>query len=296
MVRWGIIAAFLLASVANAQVQYPPIQSGANPPAKCTPATGIGETKLFWSTTQYKFKYCSAIDTWIDLPNGPGPGNASFNWESPTSADSGKWFSHYSIPATIYRVYCSTDTGIADVNFEIRLETAPNTAGDAVLASDLTCTDTGASTSTIQNAEILANRLLTPTVTSTSGSPGVLRMAAIVNPVGSGSAGNASFGWENPGTGDSGKWQAYYSEATTISKVVCSTDAGTVDLNFEIRTENAPNATGTVVLSSALVCTDTGASTLVILNEQIPASRLLTPIITATSGSPGLIRATVVTQ
>lgn len=258
-------------------------------------AAGIAKTNFTGSGITCTW---NVAGKWVgcNVTSGPGAGNSSFSWEDPATSDSGKWASHYAIPATISRVYCSTNTGTVDLNFEIRTEDAPNTTGDQVLTAALQCDSNGASSTTFANSTILPNRLLTPIVSATAGSPGVVRAAAIVNPAGAGSAGNASFSWANPVTGDSGKWQAQYSQAATISKVYCSTDAGTLDLNFQIRTEDFPNSTGTTVLASSLVCTTSGASTAVILNDSIPADRLLTPIVTATSGSPGVVRTTVVTQ
>ena len=43
----------------------------------------------------------------------------------------------------------------------------------------------------------------------------------------------------------------------TITRVWCSTDVGTVNLNFEERTEAAPNSAGVDMLSAALVCNST---------------------------------------
>ncbi len=122
---------------------------------------------------------------------------------------------------------------------------------------------------------------------------------------GGGTTGGASavstFNWQTPTTGDSGKWQAYFYRPVAIAKVYCSTDGlGTVSINLQIRPDTSPNTTGTTVLSAPITCTGTGASTATILNNSIPASSslgyLVTPIVTATTGSAGIVRVAVVTQ
>ena len=113
--------------------------------------------------------------------------------------------------------------------------------------------------------------------------------------------GVANFVWLTPGTGDSGKWRAYYNTTRTITKIYCSTDGlGTVSLNFEIRPQDSPNNTGTTVLTDPLVCTGSGTETSTILNDTIPGTLsfgyLVVANVTETSGSPGLIQTAVVTQ
>lgn len=105
-----------------------------------------------------------------------------------------------------------------------------------------------------------------------------------------------TFNLQAPVVGDSGKFQVTFTRAATITKVYCSTDAGTADINFEIRTLDQPNTTGTSVLSSSLSCPSGSASTTTILNSSIAADRILALIVASTSGSPGILRATAVSE
>lgn len=73
-----------------------------------------------------------------------------------------------------------------------------------------------------------------------------------------------SFWLDTPVAGDSGRVQAMFPSAVTITRVACSTKlaTSTVTLNFEERAAATPDTAGTAVLTSNLVCdTDEQAST-----------------------------------
>lgn len=63
-------------------------------------------------------------------------------------------------------------------------------------------------------------------------------------------------------TGMDGLVQMVFPSAVTLTRVWCSTDVGTVTIQFDERAEATPNSAGTDVMTSALVCdTDTQATT-----------------------------------
>lgn len=237
----------------------------------------------------------SRTDCAISSALGTTAGAANFNWEAPTPADSGKWSAIYASAVTVTEVYCYTDSGgTVSLNFQVRNKTSPNTAGPSVLASSVVCNSNGASSTSFSHPAIAPEQLLVAMVMDSSGTPAVIR--AVVSDLRSLNGRTSNFNWETPSTADSGKWLAYYSNAATITSIFCFTDAGTVNLNFEIRTKDAPHATGTTVLAAPVACNSSGATVTDILNDAIPANRILTPIVTATSGSPPKISAAVVTQ
>ena len=109
------------------------------------------------------------------------------------------------------------------------------------------------------------------------------------------------FNLENPAIADNGKFSTYFSLASTITKVYCSVDSGTVTINLNERALATPDTTGTDVLSAGLVCdTDTqtscasGCDVNTITNAGIDTTDPLALEIDGTSGSPTILRVTVV--
>jgi hypothetical protein len=109
------------------------------------------------------------------------------------------------------------------------------------------------------------------------------------------------FNLENPTTGDNGKFMTYFPLASTITKIYCSVDSGTVTINGNERALATPDTTGTDVLSAGLVCdTDTqtscasGCDVNTITNAGIDVTDPLALEIDATSGNPTILRVTVV--
>lgn len=91
-------------------------------------------------------------------------------------------------------------------------------------------------------------------------------------------------------TSDTNKIQHKFSHPITIARVSCSTDTGTVTIQLDERAEATPNTAGTDVLSSALVCDDNTEATTSFGNASIAADVPLNLQITATSGTPGVVR------
>lgn len=69
-----------------------------------------------------------------------------------------------------------------------------------------------------------------------------------------------SWGLFDPATGDSDKIQWAPAKAITITKVWCSTNAGTVTIMPDERAEATPNTQGVDILSAALICDITSHS------------------------------------
>jgi len=68
--------------------------------------------------------------------------------DNPVTDDSGKIQVTFPGPSTLARVWCSTDTGTATIQFDERAEATPNTGGTDVLTDALACdSDTQATTS-----------------------------------------------------------------------------------------------------------------------------------------------------
>lgn len=102
---------------------------------------------------------------------------------------------------------------------------------------------------------------------------------------------DASFALDFPTTLDSGLLQHKIGVPSSIARISCTTDTGTVSVNLDIRNESAPNVVGTPVLTSSLVCTsDTTVSTTTFINSNVPANAPVALSITGTSGGPGIVR------
>lgn len=102
--------------------------------------------------------------------------------------------------------------------------------------------------------------------------------------------GSISLDLEVPATTDSGNFQFEPKNVINIKRIACSVDSGTVSINLNIRTEASPNTSGTNVLSTPLTCTPTTGVTTTFLNPVVPVTSPVAMIITATSGSPGVVR------
>lgn len=66
---------------------------------------------------------------------------------------------------------------------------------------------------------------------------------------------------DNPVAGDSGTVQLMFPTAVTLTRVACSTDVGTVSIQFDERAAATPNTAGSDIFSAALSCTTTQAAT-----------------------------------
>jgi hypothetical protein len=93
-----------------------------------------------------------------------------------------------------------------------------------------------------------------------------------------------------PATTDTNMVQIYFGQAVTLARLACSTDTGSVDINFDQRTEAAPNSAGTNVLSSSLSCTTSTGVTTAFTSASVSADAPLNLQIAAVSGTPNVVR------
>lgn len=95
----------------------------------------------------------------------------------------------------------------------------------------------------------------------------------------------------DPVTGDSGRVQVMFPYPVTITSVSCSVKAATsATINLDERAFATPDTAGTAVLTSALACTTTGATSSTFSNAGIAANVPLALLITAVSGTPDTLR------
>lgn len=95
----------------------------------------------------------------------------------------------------------------------------------------------------------------------------------------------------DPVAGDSGRVQVVFPTSVTIQRIACSVRGGTsASINLEERSAAAPDAAGTPVLSSALVCDADEASTTAFAKAVITARAPLALTIPLISGTPDTLR------
>lgn len=94
----------------------------------------------------------------------------------------------------------------------------------------------------------------------------------------------------NPVTGHSGVIQFAFPYDVTITRIWCSTDTGTVTIQFDERAEATPNTAGTTVMTSSLVCDNDTQATTTFTNAGIAARVPMNMAVSAVSGSPTIAR------
>jgi hypothetical protein len=95
----------------------------------------------------------------------------------PVTGDSGRIQVYFPTAVTITRVACSVKAATsATINLEERAEATPDTAGTAVLTSNLACDTNSEVSTTFTNAGIAARVPLALTITAVSGTPDTLRV------------------------------------------------------------------------------------------------------------------------
>ena len=90
--------------------------------------------------------------------------------------------------------------------------------------------------------------------------------------------------------------QLYYGTAVTLTRVACSVDTGTMTIQFDERGEATPNTAGTDVLTAALVCDSDSQVGTAFDNAGIAANVPLNLQLTASSGSPTVLRVHVLAE
>lgn len=94
----------------------------------------------------------------------------------------------------------------------------------------------------------------------------------------------------DPTTADTGRVQHKFPSAVTLARLSCSTNTGTASINFDERGETTPNTAGSNVLSAALACDSDSQTTSTFSDAAIAANAPLNLQVTATSGTPGVVR------
>ena len=96
----------------------------------------------------------------------------------------------------------------------------------------------------------------------------------------------------NPSTTDDAVYQLALPLASTITRVSCATSSpGTsITVQLDERAESVPNAAGTDVLSSPLVCDSDTEATTAFDNAEIAATGLVGLDVDAASGTPDALR------
>jgi hypothetical protein len=109
-------------------------------------------------------------------------------------------------------------------------------------------------------------------------------------------SGYVSIPFESPALTDSGVNQFEFPHKMSFVRIYCSTDQGTLSINFEIRSEASPDSPGTPILASALVCNSTGVSTTTFAVAAVSADTPVALVISAVSGAPNKARAFLKSQ
>jgi len=97
-------------------------------------------------------------------------------FDNPVTADSGIIQATFPLAVTITRVWCSTDTGTATIQFDERAEATPNTGGTDVLTSALVCDATSEATTSFANAGIASRVPMNLDIDAVASAPTKLRI------------------------------------------------------------------------------------------------------------------------
>lgn len=113
----------------------------------------------------------------IEIASTNVGGSKSLTIFDPVTGDSGRVQIIFPTAVTLTRISCSVKAATsATINAEERAAATPDTAGTAVLTSNLACDTDGASSTTFSNATIAAEVPLALTITAVSGTPDTLRV------------------------------------------------------------------------------------------------------------------------
>jgi hypothetical protein len=99
-----------------------------------------------------------------------------------------------------------------------------------------------------------------------------------------------SFVLEDPLVADAGLLQHALNTAITITRIQCSTDTGTADINVEERAVGSPNSAGTDAMAADLQCTTTSGTQTSFSNAGIDATDPMALTISAVASTPGVVR------
>lgn len=144
---------------------------GTSLPATCTVGASYFKSDATAGHQSYR---CVATNTWRPVA---GLLSKSITIFDPVTGDSGRAQIYFPTAVTITRIACSVKAATsATINFEERAEATPDTAGTAVMASDLVCDTDSAAQTSFTNAGIATRVPLALTISAVSGTPNTLRV------------------------------------------------------------------------------------------------------------------------
>ena len=95
---------------------------------------------------------------------------------------------------------------------------------------------------------------------------------------------------ESPATNDDGRVQFKFPLNSTLQRVSCSTNTGSITIQLDERGESTPNTAGTDVLSANLACDSDSQITTSFNDAAIAANAVLNMDVISKSGSPNAVR------
>jgi hypothetical protein len=95
---------------------------------------------------------------------------------------------------------------------------------------------------------------------------------------------------ENPTAADTGRFQWKPKNSVNITRISCSVDIGSAQVNLDFRQESTPNTPGTQILSVPLTCTPSTGATTAIANAAVPGLSPVALLVVGTSGGVTVLR------
>ena len=113
---------------------------------------------------------------WGNLGRQPIP--FSYILPTPALSDSGLYQHTLSLtaPATLYSVSCTTDTGVATVNLDVRLAGSSSLPGTPVMTAPLQCGPYGAIAAVLDSPAVPPDASVALLVSGVAGAPSVVRV------------------------------------------------------------------------------------------------------------------------
>lgn len=235
LTRWLILLGILVwaAGSLHADVSPPSIRSGATNPSKCSAGVGLGQLKLFYNTTDGKWKWCSATDTWSDFVTGSGVAGQVGYFSDPNTVTSDEGFT-----------YNPTDGLTVAGEGWSHITPSANPTGGEVVAGRYGFNNTD------------------PTHVKFTFYDDSAWQTALTSPGSEVNYFTKSIWIDTPVVADSGRIQIMFPVAVHITRVAASTKlaTSTVTFNLDQRAAATPDTAGTDVLSAGLVA-DTNQQT-----------------------------------
>jgi len=161
---WIVPISLAPINLAAVRVIWPKAPNVSIPSSQFLPPPGCVSTQVLrWTTAG-----------WICAPDNTGA--VTFDVETPAPSDSGLFQWKPKNGVTLTRISCSTDSGTAAINLEVRTEAAPNTPGTPVLTSPVTCTPSTGVATTFSASAVPGTAPVVLNISSVTGAPLVVRV------------------------------------------------------------------------------------------------------------------------